>query len=94
MHLALGIILSLLHTPVAVLADLERLFRTGLEKAMLVPHVERDAPLGKAIAQKASWYIYPHHASARRLRPGILLSRFDILGELQPHGVQLGQQCF
>ena len=94
MDLALSIILGLLHPTVAVLAHLERLLGARLEKLVLVLDVEWDALLGGAITQKASWYTYPRHVSARRLRPGVLLSRFDILGELQPHGVQLGQQRF
>src|SRR5689334_14529133 len=58
MGLALGVVLGLLYPSIAVLADLERLFRAGLEDAVLVLEVERNAPLGGPITQKA-----PHRCS-------------------------------
>jgi hypothetical protein len=58
MDLAFGVVLGMLHPSIAVLADVEGLFRAGLEEAVLVFHVERDTPFGRAIAQKA-----PHRRS-------------------------------
>ena len=53
MDIAVGAVLSLLYTAVAVLARLKGLFCHGLEEPALVLDVERDAPLGEPIAQKA-----------------------------------------
>src|SRR5262249_8229028 len=59
MHLAFGVVLGLLHPSIAVLAHLEELFLAGLEKPVLVLHVERNAPLGGPITQKAPHRILP-----------------------------------
>jgi hypothetical protein len=66
MHLALSIVLRLLHTSVAVLADVKRLFCAGFEEAVFISHIEWDASFGGPITQKAPHRILPYRELGQR----------------------------
>jgi hypothetical protein len=69
MHFAFGVVLRLLHASVAILAYIKRLLGAGFEKALFVFHVERDAPLGRAITQKAPHRVSPAASLIIRVLP-------------------------